>query len=300
MKTNYKRPDKGLPLLAFVILSCILIFISCQKEVNFILTPPPNNILSDSTYLEKIYDLDSISSVQIDTAYFTKFEYDNLKRVRRSLGYNYAVMPHALMNEQIYFYQGQDTLPFKMQNNYSAMPGSPPGTSFTIYFYTSAGKLSVDSTYYLDGSYFVRKYILITGGYSYVTIAGPHGGIFQDTTTFLQTIQNGHIVKETAKYLQNPPVNYFYEYDAKPNPLKKLNLDKRPILTDGVQYFYQGVDANNVTKTIHQPSLGQSISNHWYLYHPNGLPHRVYTYHGTQPPNTADSIGIVRFEYTDL
>src|SRR5688500_7133697 len=98
---------KKIPILTLFL---AIFLISCQKEADE--TPRPGIINNaDSIYLDKLVILDTTQPVGIDTVHKIFFQYDNLKRIKSIFSYFVGIMDSS---RHEFFYQGNDTLPFKI------------------------------------------------------------------------------------------------------------------------------------------------------------------------------------------
>ena len=261
-----------------ILLLCIVFIAACQKEIDT--TIPASGLVGDSNYISKIYLLDSISQGQADTTEMVSFEYDVLKRIKKTVWYDYAGQVPVLSGSTIYLYHGSDTFCFLAYNpNIAApLPGTASGDS-TFYFYGNDGNLLMDSIVFSDQSYLVNKYIPVAGGIKHIKndffMQGGPGTLFTDTSFLWQTFINGHLVRELEDDLRNTPISMKYEYDTNINPWKKLNVSKIPTLFFMGLPVNQAYDNNNITKTIFEPGSGQVITTVSYSYLANGYPYRA-------------------------
>ncbi len=212
-------------LLFLVFLS--FIFFSCQKEITSeIKTENPQ---SDSTTLAMYVDLDTTKVSGFDTVEVQKYSYDNLKRLSKSyyIVYDNGI-PDGLYLTEL-FYNGNDTLPFKIVGTFYDSPsGNPDDPDIGYYFYND-GKLTSDSVSYGNDPsvYYVHSYTynnnVITSTYIY---ASTPPTISVDK--HYQTKANGNTTSQfdssfvNGAYYGTSEVLFSATYDTKNNPFYKL------------------------------------------------------------------------------
>ncbi len=146
---------KGISILVLMLTGIVLL--SCQKEftIEDDFDPPvdsTNTTLSDSIYIESIVELDSTSATDQDTVYIVRYQYDVAKRVAAKRTYWDDGGGLALMDEQLYTYNGTDTLPASSKlYTYDFIGGGAYHKDTTTIWYTySSGKLVKDSSIYIS------------------------------------------------------------------------------------------------------------------------------------------------------
>ncbi len=90
-----------------LLLSAALGISYCQKEID---PEPDNRLQSDSTYLGKIFFLDTTMPAGNDTLWAVSFEYDALKRPSKTIEWDYNLGNVTENGTTLYRYNGSDTL----------------------------------------------------------------------------------------------------------------------------------------------------------------------------------------------
>ena len=264
-----------------VVVSYIVGFTSCQKEIDGGLT---NNPQSDSV-ISKIIILDTTFSSGLDTFHVGNFIYDANGRLSKALGtaYNSGVSgPGRIFSDEVitYHYTGNQTLPFKIVNNYTEY--SPASvTDDTSYLTYTNGYISTDSFTSSIGYYRTNVFNKLSNSRyrMYTRIDNGIGGQSIDTSYINVDIQNGNLMKETdSVWLPGGTwvvLSMTMTYDTKINPGKPFSL---PYPAPYYQYIPGNVsihafslqDENNVTKQTDQ--FGNVQLSLTYEYNNAGLP----------------------------
>ncbi|MFZ1528373.1 MAG: hypothetical protein WAT19_06470 [Ferruginibacter sp.] len=297
-------------IIAVLVISAIMF--SCQKEMdeNSLLNPPVTNLL-DSNYLDIIYEIDSIAGVN-DTFGRWIYEYDNQKRVASLTEYdNYSGMIDG-KDIYRYFYNGNDSLPFKTLNyNYNLVNNiwELGDSSLTMYYYNAQGRNIKDSlvTFNQNGpsQYIVKRYeyagqnIYMEELFYLSTSSIPV--ISRRDTAVLDLNGNIRFSKKYAVYNNVSTLDYTSEftYDNKPSPFKKLsNFSSLVVTPFGETFFYEMQGTNN---RLRANEINAFTGNGYtedltgkYSYLPNGYPSRIVDEYAP------DSISIVSFKYRSL
>jgi len=268
---------KKIPILTLFLAAFL---ISCQKEVNETLRPEIINN-ADSIYLNKLVVLDTTRPVGMDTVEKMFFQYDNSKRIKSIFSYFVGIMDSSKYE---FFYQGNDTLPFK----YVYHNIDDHGAGFfhyvdTVYFNYTDGIVTKDS---------VLQWNLTTGDYNGLeagefTISGSkvkrirrYYGLFSgnyvlvdsDTANFDVTHSAGNLTAHTT-----PDRSEFVfvqaTYDTKPNPLAKVFRVKYPVFDSYLttDWFSQ---KNNPLQVQYRVDHSLPIENEQltYIYRPDNYP----------------------------
>ena len=214
---------KNISLVVFL----SLIIFSCQKDK----TPErrTENPQSDSTTLAMYVDLDTTKVSGLDTIEVQKYSYDNLKRLSKSYYIEYEDgVPNGLYLTEL-FYNGNDTLPFKIVETFYESPsGNADVPNIGFYFYKD-GKLISDSLKYNNGSsaFFVDNY-------SYTSNAIISTNIYASTPPIIsvfkhyQTKTNGNTTLQIDSsfvngiYSGTSDLTFSASYDTKNNPFHNL------------------------------------------------------------------------------
>lgn len=219
--------------ILFLALLSIIIF-SCQKEKNQ--DRQGENPIGDSTTLSMYVDLDTTATSGLDTVEVQKYSYDNSKRLSKSYYIEYTDgIPDGLYVTDL-FYNGIDTLPFKIVGTFYELPsGNADAPEIGYYFYKD-GKLSSDSVSRNDPSvYYVNSYT-----YDNNTIISTN--IYASTPPIIsvdkhyQTKTNGNTTSQLDSSFVNgvfsgsPEVILSASYDTKHNPFYNLvsSIDNTP------------------------------------------------------------------------
>lgn len=300
---------------------------SCQKEIsdtvgNIVPVPPP---VSDSNYLSAMYIIVSDGSVT-DTTEVFKYFYDNAKRVTSVTDSEFV--SHALtgtFNRQ-YFYNGADTLPFKMINiNQEFDPQlniDIIDTTTTFFYYDATGKLIKDSTIQLTTNTVPQQYEIRNSIWNYQYSGNNLFGYRLDTiSTFSSsgTNHSGYIERDTAtldangNLVSNRRVDYnsitgaviytinsTVTYDDKPSPYARLsNFKTYALFPFGETFFNEMPQKNNRLHIIEVNSNSGTYDEDLtgkYSYRSNGFPSQILIPDGTTP----GAFEKVIFVYTSL
>ena len=287
-----------LTTLLFILSFCFLLN-SCQKEIspeggNIIITPPA---FGDSSYLSKIYYVYYDAS-GVDTAAVFTYTYDNLKRV---IALTDSTSDPAAPNPYIastYYYNGNDTLPFKTRTYTSET--SYYDTTITFHFYDVSGKKTKDSILKSFSTFPIINHYsaLIVSNYSYVP------GKIYGFTSYSSTSSTLAGYKDTAvldakgnltsnkKYKLDPSNSPNYElyvvsniaYNNNPSPFSKLSNFKSYIVFPFGETFYEEFVQNNNRTHIDEITIFGAGSTHnyaedynTYYYNTNGYPKEVFS-----------------------
>ena len=230
-------------------------FFSCQKEAtsdNFSPNNNSSNNLIDSNYIDKIYQIDMTGGAY-DTVGIRLYNYDNLKRVQ-------SMMPQSIdptITDGIsysYFYNNQDTLPYK---TVSIETSSGIANTITHFHYWDAnGKNLQDSSIYINTGvsyYVVRSYSYgsnIIYGSQYSSFSGPVINLTQIDTAITDSYGN---ILSSKKYHFNTISNDWeltsttnYTLDAFTSPFSILtNFKTFGVFPSGETLYYELPAVNN-------------------------------------------------------
>jgi len=264
-----------------------LIIFSCQKDK----TPErrTENPQSDSTTLAMYVDLDTTKVSGSDTVEVQKYSYDNLKRLSKSYYIEYDDgVPGGLYLTDL-FYNGTDTLPFKIVETFYELPsGNADDPDIGYYFYKD-GKLTSDSVSHSNDPsvYYVNSYT-----YDNNTIISTN--IYASTPPIIsvdkhyQTKTNGNTTSQfdssfvDGAYSGSSEVIFSASYDTKNNPFYNLvssSIDRIPSSIYALETYSEDMtsEKNNPVEIISGFHL-----KYVYDYNPNGYPvvARVYDIEG--------------------
>jgi hypothetical protein len=264
-------------LFASLALLVLILFYSCQREVDDTATPPPTTRTSvaDSMLIEKLVRLDFDTG---DTSEIESFEYDSKKRISKWVSNTYYFGPVPDVSSQEFFYSGNDSLPSKIIYVYTDASSTYGDTAYLKYV---NGIVSRDSTvsYNLTNRVYygtsVKAYTL-NGSNMFLEVWStipPNMTNFlpQWSGTFFQTYQNGNITTQDDTSLfysvYGDRVHQEATYDDKPNPLYQLE-ERRPLLNKGTE------QKNNykTLKTWDDPARIESDYRFTYTYRADGFP----------------------------
>lgn len=255
-------------------------FYSCQKDNQATPNRPQGN---EGYYIDSIYEYwpDYADGPAVTYAY----SYDALNRVSQIKDYSKAEGP-VVNGVKIFSYQGNNMLPYAMQNNKYAIYNTEEfhGSATNFYTFNPDGKLLVDSMWET-----VKNSISVYGGlyqgevihvekYSY-----PASDYFLHTSldsSNRYTVPRGYyefdsvILDGSANVIQSfhydgapwEPKRFRssekYTYDAKPNPFRKLNLygltnrvSHEGSVIEGGAYGFQS--DYNVSQTLYEDNYNK-------------------------------------------
>ncbi len=188
------------------------------------------NPQSDSTTLSMYVDLDTTKVSGSDTIEVRKYSYDNLKRLSKSylIEYDDGVPGGFFLTDL--FYNGNDTLAFKIVETYYELPsGNAHNTDIGYYFYKD-GKLKSDSVSRGNNPYYVNSYT-----YDNNTIISTNIFVSTPPNIFVdkhyQTKTNGNTISQldssfvNSIYSGSSGVSFSASYDTKNNPFQNLISD---------------------------------------------------------------------------
>lgn len=252
----------------------ILLFVlaSCQPEPDDTLLDPPAPtdpvtppvLPNDSIYIRTMVIVDTDAAPGTDTIEKYVFHYDGLKRLDSLEWYDYEW--HApdgtyIHNYEKRYYNGNDTLPYKVMGTHRISPGTPVNT-FTSYFQYLNGVVAHDSVIEASGTNVfnpsLRKYKLLGNGkFEQTDYAVPGSGpIYSvDSTISVQTLQNGNIISQldtSFNAMAYHNVKLIQEFDSHPNPLRRITIPYMIVTRAGFNnypYLQRAVLNNNETKT---------------------------------------------------
>lgn len=298
-------------LSAIILLSIFsLVFVSCKKNSD---SNNSNPVPVSSDYLSRmIYLSNDGSGTEVKEGSIT-YVFDNLKRVTHVIDSS-AVGSSAVLElweTTEYFYNGNDTLPYK-----SVVIGNPAAqteydTTINFYTYNAAGLLIRDTGYYAGHTstddYNTRSNQTYT--YSGSMITGRRDAIvtyggFSNNETRIDTAHtdaNGNII-QNIKHKDLETINSTITWDNHPSPFAKLsNFRASLIFPFGETFFYEMPQYNN---RLHITELTTGGSNHTYdedftgrySYNANGYPTQIL-----QPdPAVSGAYEKYIFEYKSL
>lgn len=273
-----------------------LVFTSCQKELDWSL---PNSVQADSTMLSKLILLDTTLPAGLDTTEKTIIEYDSHGRAVQVNRYfkDETVPPtnsFAFFDSLAFYYNGNDTLPFK------AIKSSKDAISMwkdTAFFFYAAAKVIKDS---IRSSYLTLIPPPMTAEELRVNFFTDNGNTTQVTQLFTQTLNppvwpppcpgtyiyqktyvNGNITYQFGDYTScsgfGTSVSDHFIFDNHPNPGYTFSVPY-PIIDEGI---YVSDHKNNILETwFYAP--GDGFRN-TYTYRADGYPLIVRGYDLTDP-----------------
>ncbi len=286
----------------FVIIAAIAVsLISCQKEFTLEEGPdpvdPPPTIV-DSNFLSKIYYIDSTGTVS-DTTSFVSVFYDTSKRVVKivdsSIGTTGGVRSH---NEEIFYYNGSDTLPFKsiFYNFEEAISSGDPTQidTFTRYFlYNAQAQLILDSGISrrahglgipLDKEIYRHKYNA-DKIYTQFFYRDENDAVlnYKEDTSVVNS--SGNLVSTKGyEFSTGVSVQYLtgtYSYDDKINPFSKLSIFKTFQVAPYGETYSGDIQSKNNLLISNEVStnLGTQVTDYTgkYRYNVKGYPIALVT-----------------------
>lgn len=283
---------------SFVLSLCF--FVSCQKEVSVELPTRTQDDKNDSIYLKQLVYLDTTVTPGVDTALRFDFSYDSQKRLIGISSKEYfASLPGPeLWAEYELFYQGADTLPYKViTNSGSFTPGDTPSSDTSFLTYQN-GWVERDSILY-SGQVFTKNQV-----FAFTKLSDTRwkmlfkgNGVIVDSTFITLSRVNGNIVSEKdstyAGSLKRVGA-YTISYDTKTNPYYRFTIPY-PTLTLSNWLFGEKFPNNQLSYSSTSSLPGPPYNSRYeYQYNSNNLP--VFAWE--KDPNM-DGTKVI-FIYTDL
>lgn len=263
-----------------IVLLSMIGFVSCQKEVEGSLT---EQVGSDTTFLDRVYSLDSISPTQTDTFSKSFLVYDNQKRLKQALTYTVGEIDTFRTD---YFYTGTDTLPFKTVDHTLSDIGL--GLTYyrdtTFFQYDMNGKIIKDSSLerYVTGNqdfgvsvrdFGISGNKVVVDSRAYDLISGQY--VLRNTSVYRKavfvTTINGNIVQQTDTAF-GLLTGIQLTYSNNPDPAYKVNKVHYPIL-------YNDGDSEQknllISSVVTSPSSTNSFQYN-YIYRSDGYPTTIW------------------------
>ncbi len=312
--------------LALLLIICIS-FSACQKDFLIDNNIIPPGSVPDSNYLDKIYFIDSTGVIKDSSSYYS-YEYDNAKRVIKLNYFTHSSGSNVLLENYQYFYNGNDTLPFKrlyyfFENAIDYANPTLTDTTITFYFYNNSGKNLRDSIstvqHYTLGGPVNFEYWKEINQYQYT----PNGIYNLNTKTMINssfpystdpqlsvdtayTDSRGNILSYTKHLVYNntsmPERIASFTYDNNLSPLAKLsNLRTLQVFPIGETYLEIMQSNNNRLKAFEvDVNTGGTVLfdedlTGKYIYNANGYPLRI-----VQKDVTPTTFLITSFNYKAL
>ncbi|MFT3910508.1 MAG: hypothetical protein QM737_13870 [Ferruginibacter sp.] len=301
---------KRIPSLLTIVSILVISFISCKKDSNADNSNP--NPSTSSNYLSRIsfYSNDGSGTEVLDGT--TTYVFDNQKRVTKKIDSSLvgSSASFVLWQTTEYFYNGNDTLPFK-----EVIIGNPAAqieydTTISYFTYNSAGLLIRDTGFYVShgtgyfavnsNQTFTYSGTMITGRMD-ATITQTSGSYTETRIDTAQTDANGNIIHNIKhKGIEN--INSTITWDNHPSPFSKLsNFRSSFIFPFGETFFYEMPQYNN---RLHITEVQTGGSTHTYdedltgnyTYNAEGYPSQILE----QDPTTTGAYEKVIFEYRSL
>jgi hypothetical protein len=279
-----------LKIILGILISIFIFASSCQKQINGLDPLPPTPVDSvkilDSSYLDKLYELDA-NGTGFDTTAILTIHYDNWKRVISLNDSEVTTVGLAEIQSFYYYYNGTDTLPNKSVEIYSSTPGFFD-TLTSFHFYDTQKRNLKDSIIGADHAVSSHQLYKIVTDFSYapgklygqttVTDIEPTG-----STTFSRDTAdidaNGNILKNKlylfagASYI--PHAVSDFTYDSHLNPFAKIGIYKAHRgFPSGETLFFDYMGYNNIVSQNENTEAGNIIEN-WkntYTYNAAGFP----------------------------
>lgn len=241
-------------LFSAVALLTTIFFFSCQKEVTSDISNSnnnPTNNLIDSNYIDKIYQVDITGGVY-DTVGIWLYNYDNLKRVQSMVLQSIdPTITDGIV--YTYFYNNQDTIPYKTVIIETASNIADTITHF--HFWDTNGRNLKDSSIYGNGGnsyYTVRSYSYgnnMIYGLQYSDLSGPGINLILKDTASTDNFGN---ILQCTKYYFNTSTNTWdstsitnFTYDAFKSPFSILSNFKTFRVFPSGETLYEELPAVN-------------------------------------------------------
>jgi hypothetical protein len=272
--------------ILYLFSACFLftISLSCQKELSRQNPDSPQNFLPDSNYLDKIYSIEN-DGTGPDTA-VSVYTYDAAKRVVNLHTSYEPVSGTGEFEDYKYFYNNNDTLPYKSVYISHQNPAVLNDTTTTFFQYNSQAKRIKDSV--------IRQGL--SSGFRHGPIRDyQYSGnkIYSDR---IDTIDNGtsfslvHI-RDTATVLNNNVISNIHReegsahsvssvitWDNMPSPFAKLsNFKTFAVVPTGETFLSEMPQDNN---RLHITETGYSSGVQTYVYEENFTGGYIYKTNG--------------------
>lgn len=257
---------------ALFILAAIILFASCQKEVDGTIDERPTG--NDSILLEHFVELDTTLPTGLDTVWQMRYTYDAQKRVKQSISTYYLFGPQSDVTE--YFYSGNDTLPYKIVVTWPDAVNTYRDTTFFTYV---NGQVLIDSTIEWKintNEFWNTSTTIYTPNGNNIDLSyrdyynpGQTPPDFVSTPyTVQRTLQNGNIITQDAPF--NGSTNrkhHLASYDNNINPFHKTEIPY-PVLNS------VNTQKNNPLehKLWDDPAMIDGHNQYTYTYRADGRP----------------------------
>ncbi len=282
-------------------------FVSCKKEGSAV--ENPNTITpGDSSYLSVIYDIYKNGSVS-DTDASMIYSYDASKRVIKLKDSAWHPTFDYRTATTVYFYQGNDTLPYKSTQTTVWYAAKPDQVINSFYYYNTAGLRIKDSVITPSNHYVaLQQYLpgkIVSSRVDSFFSAPTYNYYYTETRkdTAIQDV-SGNVISNVSRrgtaYVYQSTVTY----DNHPSPFIKLSNSKTlALFPTGETLVMEMPQTNNRLKILETSSLhGQTPIVQYnndltgkYIYKANGYPAQITI---TDP--ATGEINIVVFTYTAL
>ena len=265
--------------------------ITVNSGVNLNITGTAN-----ATILSMYIEIDTTAIAPLDTLSKMNFHYDNAKR---NTGIDLFYYEDGVVATQEYkatfFYNGNDTLPFKRIYITPFLENTDPGfANDTCFFFYADSKLITDSSVHLSNSSphaMVNNYVYNNAGIIRTLTHYNYDPVFtyvQIDTIYLERL-NGNITKQNdTSYQSTAPANNFkFDYDNHPNPFyrtqNKITFDNTyPIYS--IETFIEDIfEKNNAVEINQFQGTSHYHTKHVYEYRANGYPKIVRYYDQNSP-----------------
>lgn len=240
-----------------LLISSIILF-SCQADPDDTLPPATTN---DSIYISQLIEIDTLFEPGLDTSQKRVFSYDAAKRLTHFYFGEYfrGVAGADQMDDYYYFYNGNDTLPYKIENTFSTRDGQFRSYKTIFYYYNNQGVITKDSIVSEDENHQLRSTLVS----NYIRIADGHYRVEQKYTEGVN-VETGYIINRftsaggnitsirdtTYPAHVNQSEGVFVEqlsHDNHPNPLARISL--RYPSNEGGNDHTNIQSRNNVTRS---------------------------------------------------
>lgn len=311
----------------FTLITVIFFFLNaCQKEISLERNQNPNipALISDSNYLSTKYFIDKVGST-IDTT-TTKYYYDNLKRVSKTLETSKNNGVIAAKDSIIFFYNATDTIPVKKFEYYEAFGnGARRDTILSFFTYNNLNRLIKDSTMIFEKeivfyNYSIKKSIC---NYSYSSnkiygfktftllyqLVNSQFDYLQNDTVTIDANKNIIESRQTSLIGTLPTIPesrlYTFTYDNKPSPYLNQNINYIfPNIPEGTNlYFLNQLGSKNnrlkVREDVFTTTGGYNIYEDLtgkYTYNSLGFPIEIFI----PEPSIPNDYTKLIFSYTSL
>lgn len=260
--------------LVFQLLSTLIFFSSCQKEIDW---GPDIETANDSIYIRRLILLDTTLPTGSDTVHVIKYSYDGMKRLEQIVWKDLYGGVNRPDEYYTLFYTGNDTLPSRLEF-------SMTGAQATKFLYYSDGFVIKDSTAGSVGTENYRSVTRLTairnGWHELRTVSesslNPGVLVTTDSIIFSHRYSAGNVIQETdsswsqGAYSQTLRTQRLY--DNRKNPFRRNQAWYAGYYSSIPGNLYYG-NRNNIISAVDSDDFNGSVTiNAEYDFNEHGYP----------------------------